>query len=130
MGARNPRDFMVEPPLIFDGRMHEDWTVAELETVVRELERLTLTATGEELDSILARQSAVLRCIGHLALVLCPPRALQDEWEQACADANHAEDFSPERLDALNRQAEVERACGADVLLMPRDYRGGDEPVA
>ena len=61
--------------------------------------------------------------------LLGPPMGLMEEWWQARADEKAATPFSTESIDALTRQAEVERAIGADKEGFPRDYLDGAEPI-
>ena len=51
------------------------------------------------------------------------------EWFQAIADGKAATPFTTERIEALTRQAEIQRACGAELMDYDRDYRRGAEPI-
>ena len=130
MTNRDPLSIQVDPPEVFDGRPSDECTVYALQNVLYEIQdRLCAGAEGEEKEALERKESDVFRCLGRMCLHLVPPLGLRREWWQANEAARAATPFSPESIDALTRQAEVERAIGADKEGFPRDYLGGAEPI-
>ena len=130
MTSRDPLSIQVEPPEIFDGRPWDECTVYELQNVLYEIQdRLCAGAEGEEREALLRKESAVFRYLGRMCIYLAPPVGFMQEWMQAMADEKAATPFSTESIDALTRQAEVERAIGAYKEGFARDYLGGAEPI-
>ncbi len=102
----------------------------ELQNVLYEIQdRLCAGAEGEEKEALERKESDVFRCLGQMCIYLAPPVEFVREWKQAIADEKAAAPFSTESIDALTRQAEVERAIGADKEGFPRDYLCGAEPI-
>ena len=129
MTSRDPLSIQFDPP-DFDGRPWDECTVYELQNVLAETQdRLCAGAVGEEREALLRKESDAFRCLGKMCIHLAPPVGLMREWMQAMADAEAATPFSTESIDALTRQAEVERAIGADKEGFARDYLGGAEPI-
>lgn len=129
MATRDPRRIEVEPPQFFDGRSYEEWTAAELLAAAHELAVAAAEAAGDERDRLLMKESDVLRCLGFLCLVLAPDQQLKEEWRKAAEEARTAKPLSPEHIEALTRQAAIERACGAEMMGYDRSYLDGKEPV-
>ncbi len=129
MTSRDPLSIQVEPPEGFDGRGWDDWTVVELTSLLDELGERSHESEGEEREEFLRKESDVLRCLGWMCIAIAPPVELMKEWEQAIADRNAATPCSTSWIDALTRLAEIQRACGANVMHYARDYRNGAEPI-
>ena len=130
MTSRDPLSIQVDPPEVFDGRPWDECTVYELQNVLYEIQdRLCAGAEVEEREALERKESDVFRCLGQMCIYLAPPEGFLREWHQAMADAKAATPFSTESIDALTRQAEVERAIGADKEGFARDYLGGAEPI-
>jgi len=128
MTSRDPLSIQVDPPEVFDGRPWDECTVYELQNDLYEIQD-RLLAGAEEREALERKESDVFRCLGLMCIYLAPPVEFVREWKQAMADARAATPFSTESIDALTRQAEVERAIGADKEGFPRDYLGGAEPI-
>ena len=84
---------------------------------------------GEEREESLRKESNVMRCLGWMAIRMVPPVELMEEWKQALADEKAARRCSTEWIEALDRQAENQRACGAELMDYDRDYRRGAQPI-
>jgi len=125
----DPLSIQVEPPEDFDGRTWEDWTVCELMSLLHELGERSCESKGEEREELLRKESDVLRCLGWMCILMAPPVELIEEWEQAITDGMATTPFSTERIEALTRQAEIQRACGTELMKYDRNYREGAEPI-
>ena len=130
MTSRDPLSIQVQPPDVFDGRPWDECTVYELQNVLYEIQdRLCAGAEGEERKALLRKESDVFRCLGRMCIHLAPPEGFMKEWGLAMADEMAATPFSTESIDALTRQAEVERTIGAEMEGFPREYFDGVEPI-
>lgn len=129
MTSRDPLSIQVEPPDCFDGRSFERWTAGELMSLADELQERAHESDSEGREELLRKESDVFRCLGRLSIVLAPRVELLNEWKQAIADGNAATPYSTEHIDALTRQAEIQRACGAELMGYARDYQAGAEPI-
>ena len=129
MTSRDPLSIQVEPPDRFDDRRADEWTVVELMSLIADLGERYVESVGEEREELLRRESDVLRCLGWMCISWSPPVKLMGEWEQALADEKAATPYSTEWIEALSRQAEIQRACGANVMFRGRNYRNGAEPI-
>ena len=125
----NIGDIQVYPPRSFDGRRFEDWTLSELIAATDDLSQLATEACGAERDRLLQKESDVMRCLGYLMLMLGPSEGLIKEWHAARAAVYAAEDLSSDHIAALTRVAEVQRACGLELLGFARKYMYGREPL-
>ena len=129
MTSRDPLSIQVEPPKVFDRRLWRHWTVDELMSLLILLADRVEDSEGEEREESLRKESNVMRCLGWMAIRMVPPVELMEEWKQALADEKAATPYSTEWIEALSRQAEIQRACGANVMFRGRHYRNGAEPI-
>jgi len=129
MTCRDPLSIQVEPPKVFDRRRWRHWTVDELMSHLILLADRVEDSEGEEREESLRKESNVMQCLGWMAIRMVPPVELMEEWKQALADEKAATRFSTEWFEALDRQAEIQRACGAELMDYDRDYRRGAEPT-
>ena len=122
-----PEVDLTEP--LFDGRPWEEWSPAELLACGFHLGNMIQDATGEEREMLIQRESDVLRCLGWLRVALLPGKELLDEWESTLEKLRGTDPFSMDAVEILTRLAEVERAMGADLHHLAREYRCGNEPL-